>query len=215
MSHTTKEVELCARAPVAFDGNIRKASRWLHSIKAYFTVNTAVYSTDEKKVVTALEPAGPSTRQSANNMSNHEISDSQLEHILDVMGSAWAQSTKEMYGAGLLVFHIFCDTNSIKESKHCPISHTLLLNFLCSCAGMYSGSALANYSAGLRAWHLLHGRDWLIPPRELKEVPDRAATSAPAETKKPKCHPYTPAFLATIHNHLNLNNHWMWLSLHV
>jgi hypothetical protein len=54
MSHVTKEVELCAGAPVTFDGNIRKASRWLHSVKAYFTVNAAVYSTDEKKVVTAL-----------------------------------------------------------------------------------------------------------------------------------------------------------------
>jgi hypothetical protein len=54
MSHVTKEVELRAGAPVAFDGNIRKASRWLHSVKAYFTVNAAVYSTDEKKVVTAL-----------------------------------------------------------------------------------------------------------------------------------------------------------------
>jgi hypothetical protein len=54
MSHTTKEVELCAGAPVAIDSNIRKASRWLHSIKAYFAVNAVVYSTDEKKVVTAL-----------------------------------------------------------------------------------------------------------------------------------------------------------------
>jgi hypothetical protein len=54
MSHATKEVELCAGAPVAFDGNIRKASCWLHSIKGYFTVNAVVYSTDEKKVVTTL-----------------------------------------------------------------------------------------------------------------------------------------------------------------
>jgi hypothetical protein len=54
MSHVTKEVELHAGAPVAFDGNIRKASHWLHSVKAYFTVNAAVYSTNEKRVVTAL-----------------------------------------------------------------------------------------------------------------------------------------------------------------
>jgi hypothetical protein len=54
MSHTTKEVELHAGAPITFDSNIRKASRWLHSIKAYFTINAVVYSTDEKKVVTAL-----------------------------------------------------------------------------------------------------------------------------------------------------------------
>jgi hypothetical protein len=54
MSHTTKEAKLCAGTPVAFDGNIRKASQWLHSVKAYFTVNAVVYSTDEKKVVTTL-----------------------------------------------------------------------------------------------------------------------------------------------------------------
>jgi hypothetical protein len=54
MSHATKEVELHAGAPVAFNGNIRKASCWLHSVKAYFTINAAVYSTNEKKVVTAL-----------------------------------------------------------------------------------------------------------------------------------------------------------------
>jgi hypothetical protein len=54
MSHITKEVELCAGAPIAFDGNIRKASQWLHSVKVYFTVNAAIYSTNEKKVVTAL-----------------------------------------------------------------------------------------------------------------------------------------------------------------
>jgi hypothetical protein len=54
MSHTTKEVKLRAGAPVAFDGNIRNALHWLHSVKAYFTVNATVYSTNEKKVVTAL-----------------------------------------------------------------------------------------------------------------------------------------------------------------
>jgi hypothetical protein len=51
---STHDTELCARAPVAFDGSIKKASRWLHSVKAYFTVNATVYNTDEKKVVTAL-----------------------------------------------------------------------------------------------------------------------------------------------------------------
>lgn len=132
------------------------------------------------------------------------MSDQQLERILDVMGSAWAQSTKETYGAGLLVFHVFCDTNCIEEDKRCPIDRTLLLNFICSCAGSYSGSALNNYAAGLRAWHLLHGRDWLIPPRELKAVLDGAAASAPAESKKAKRHPYTPDSLAAIRNHLDL-----------
>jgi hypothetical protein len=69
-------------------------------------------------------PAGISTRQAvitAEWRANHEISDTQLECILDVIGSSWAQSTKETYGAGLLVFHVFCDTNNVPEDQHCPI----------------------------------------------------------------------------------------------
>ncbi|KAG2030604.1 hypothetical protein BDR03DRAFT_836703, partial [Suillus americanus] len=128
-----------------------------------------------------------------------------LDCILDVIGSAWAQSTKETYGVGLLVFHVFCYINSIEEEKRCPIDSTLLLDFLCSCAGSYSGSALANYVAGLRAWHLLHGRDWWIPPKELKAVLDGAAASAPEYSKKPKHLPFMPIFLAAIHDQLDLN----------
>jgi hypothetical protein len=51
---STCDTKLCAGALVAFDGSIKKASRWLHSVKAYFTVNATVYNTDEKKVVTTL-----------------------------------------------------------------------------------------------------------------------------------------------------------------
>jgi hypothetical protein len=51
---STHDTELHAGAPVAFDGSIKKASQWLHSVKAYFTVNATVYNTDEKKVITAL-----------------------------------------------------------------------------------------------------------------------------------------------------------------
>ncbi|KAG2738674.1 hypothetical protein P692DRAFT_201873794 [Suillus brevipes Sb2] len=129
---------------------------------------------------------------------SHEVSDAQLERILDVIGLAWAQSTKETYGAGLLVFHVFCDTNNVAEENRCPVSRNLLLDFLCSCAGSYSGSALANYAAGLKAWHLLHGRAWQIPPSELKAVLDGATASAPKTSKRPKRLPFTPAILCSI-----------------
>ncbi|KAG1830947.1 hypothetical protein DFJ58DRAFT_671502, partial [Suillus subalutaceus] len=82
----------------------------------------------------------------------------------------------------------------------------LLLDFLCSCTGSYSGSALANYAAGLRAWHLLHGREWLIPPKELKAVLDGATASAPASSKQPKRLPFTPNSLAAIQDQLDLNS---------
>jgi hypothetical protein len=51
---SSRDTKLHAGAPVVFDGSIKKASQWLHSIKAYFAVNATVYNTDKKKVITAL-----------------------------------------------------------------------------------------------------------------------------------------------------------------
>jgi hypothetical protein len=153
-------------------------------------------------------PAGGSTRQTvvlADQTSSHEILDTQLEHILDVIGSSWAQSMNETYGAGLLVFYVFCDTNNITEDKYCPAAHSLLLDFLCSCAGSYSGSSLTNYAAGLRAWHLLHGRSWLIPPNKLKAVLDGAMASAPESSKHLKRLPFMPVYLNSIREQLDLD----------
>ncbi|KAG2074846.1 hypothetical protein BDR04DRAFT_1150658 [Suillus decipiens] len=87
-----------------------------------------------------------------------------------MLGSSWALSTKETYGAGLLVFQVFCDSHKIPEEQRYPISSNLLLTFLSSCAGAYSGSALSNYTAGLKAWHLLHGQPWIINAKELKAI---------------------------------------------
>ena len=101
-------------------------------------------------------PANPSTRP-ADGASSAIMSESMLDWILEVIGASWADSTKELYGTGLLIFHVFCDFNQISESEHCPVSRNLLLTFLSSCTGAYSGSALTNYSARLHAWHLLHG----------------------------------------------------------
>ncbi|KAG1868954.1 hypothetical protein DFJ58DRAFT_621615, partial [Suillus subalutaceus] len=128
-----------------------------------------------------------------------------LDCILNVMGVSWVQSTKETYGAGLLVFHVFCDTNNIAEDQWCPVNPALLLTFLSSCAGSYSGSTLANYAVAIRAWHLLHGRLWLISPSELKSLLDGARAVVPESSKQPKCLPFTPEFLSTIRDHLNLN----------
>jgi hypothetical protein len=112
---------------------------------------------------------------------------------------------KETYGAGLLVFHVYCDLNHIDEDKRCPVSSNLLLQFLSSCAGAYSGSSLANFAAGIKAWHLLHGRPWLVQPDELKATLGGATVLAPSASKRPKRQPFTPEFISTIRNHLNLD----------
>jgi hypothetical protein len=134
------------------------------------------------------------------------ITEARLDRIIQVMGSSWAQSTKETYGAGLLVYHVFCDTHNVAEDKRCPISLDLLLSFISSCAGSYSGSTLGNYVAALKAWHLLHGRTWITQPDELKAMLDGAAALAPSSSKHPKRVPFTPEFIIKIHNQLDLNN---------
>ncbi|KAG2738358.1 hypothetical protein P692DRAFT_201874035 [Suillus brevipes Sb2] len=153
-------------------------------------------------------PSGESPRRSEITGTDNSlsISDTQLDRILEVMGSSWAPSTKETYGAGLLVFHVYCDSFQISEEHRCPISRALLLAFLSSCAGSYSGSALSNYAAGLKAWHLLHGRPWLIPANELKAVLDGATAVAPSSSKREKRIPFTPTIIIHFREHMNLED---------
>jgi hypothetical protein len=51
---STRDVELQAGAPATFNGSIKKATRWLYSIKVYFTINASIYNTKDKKVITTL-----------------------------------------------------------------------------------------------------------------------------------------------------------------
>lgn len=90
------------------------------------------------------------------------VTDSDLDRILVVIAHSHAPSTRETYGSGLLVFHVFCDEQNIPEHQRCPASSVVVLAFIASCAGMYSGKTLENYLYGIRAWHLLHGQEWLV-----------------------------------------------------
>jgi hypothetical protein len=54
---------------------------------------------------------------SSSEIQSPTITDQQLDCILEVIGSSWADSTKETYGAGLLVFHVYCDTHNIPEEQ--------------------------------------------------------------------------------------------------
>ncbi|KIK79964.1 hypothetical protein PAXRUDRAFT_159892, partial [Paxillus rubicundulus Ve08.2h10] len=46
--------------------------------------------------------------------------ESDLNQIKDVITHTWAESTKELYGSGLLIFHVFCDTKSIPDCDCAP-----------------------------------------------------------------------------------------------
>jgi len=128
-------------------------------------------------------PSTPSSRPSGDT-APATVSDNALNRILEVIGASWADSTKVLYGNALLTYHVYCDLNGpIPDRERCPISGTLLLAFLSSCAGGASGSALSNYAAGIKAWHILHGQPWNIPQDELRLTLQGAVRLAPRSSK--------------------------------
>ena len=66
-----------------------------------------------------------------------EITDSDLDRLITVINTSWQPTTRETYGAGLLVYHVFCDLRLIPEDSRCPADSLLMLTFISSCAGSY------------------------------------------------------------------------------
>ncbi|KIK76989.1 hypothetical protein PAXRUDRAFT_168168, partial [Paxillus rubicundulus Ve08.2h10] len=137
---------------------------------------------------------------------SHTISEDMLDHILQVIGALWADNTKAVYGTGLLVYHIYCDLNSIPEPHRCPTSPSLLSAFLSCCARSYSGSAIGNYAVGIRAWHLLHGHPWNVNPNKLKALLEGTWHLVPKSSKRPKHEPFFTKMLNLFLLHMNLQD---------
>ncbi|KAF7348034.1 DNA breaking-rejoining enzyme [Mycena sanguinolenta] len=97
------------------------------------------------------------------------------------MSFAWAPGTLEVYGSGLLIFHVFCDGRGIPER-----------------------STLDNYYYGVRAWHILHNIPWLIEQAAIDALLKAATTLAPQSSKRKKRLPYTVEVLIIILHHLDL-----------
>ncbi|TFK18561.1 hypothetical protein FA15DRAFT_683254 [Coprinopsis marcescibilis] len=63
----------------------------------------------------------------------------------DTLARGYTSNSRQTYGAGLLSYHIWCDMH------RAPASADLMLSFLSSLAGLYSGSTLRSYLAGVKA----------------------------------------------------------------
>lgn len=135
------------------------------------------------------------------------LADTDLDRILEVINVSWAQGTRETYGAGLLVYHVFCDSRNIPDDVRCPASPLLIVTFISSCAGSYSGSALANYVFGVRAWHILHGLPWVMDDAQVKAALTGATNLAPPTSKRPKREPFTVSLIETICTKLDPKDH--------
>ena len=134
-----------------------------------------------------------------------EITEADLDRLISVINTSWQPSTHDSYGTGLLVFHVFCDQRLVPESRRCPADPLLLLTFISSCAGAYSGKTLANYFYAIRAWHILHGAPWIMSDAEVKAALDGAAILAPPSSKKPKRAPMTLVIISSLATRFDLS----------
>ncbi|KAG2343185.1 hypothetical protein BDR05DRAFT_976011 [Suillus weaverae] len=123
------------------------------------------------------------------------ILEEDLQRVLAVMSLAWAPGMRECYGAGLLVFHVFCDERNIPEEQCCPVDTRTMLNFMAGCAGSYLGKTVVNYAYA----------PWKVQHDELKATLDRALQLTPESSKYAKCEPFTIKFILNIRTHLNLS----------
>ncbi|OBZ73015.1 hypothetical protein A0H81_06637 [Grifola frondosa] len=129
------------------------------------------------------------------------LSEADLQRIFDVLTSAWAMSTLEAYGAGLLLFHIVCDQKQIPENERSPASAPLISSFIATLAGSYSAKTLNSYVYGVKAWHILHGLDWRVNKDEIEALLKAAEARAPPSSKRKKRPPVTTNILIALeHN---------------
>lgn len=123
------------------------------------------------------------------------------------MSHAWAPSTAETYGTGLLVWTVFCDMRVIPEELRAPAPPDLLEAFVAVIAGAYSGSAITNFVSGIRAWHILHDLPWLANQMRLEALLKAAETLTPATSRQKKRSPCTIEFLEAIYSRLDFTKH--------
>ena len=118
---------------------------------------------------------------------------------------AWEEDTRVSYGAGLLMWHCFCDAKSIPELGRAPATQALLSAFVAYLASAYSGRTITGYLSRVRAWHILHSLPWDLEDKEMGTMLRAAEKLTPSTSRKKKRRPYTPAFISAIRSQLDLD----------
>ena len=131
-------------------------------------------------------------------------SEAERRWVKETMVHAWEEETRTSYGAGLLMWHCFCDSKGVPEEERAPAQQTLVSAFVAHMATAYSGKTIANYLSGVRAWHLLHSIPWALEKKEMEVMLRAAEKLTPASSKRKKRMPYTPAFISAIRQQLDL-----------
>ncbi|KAJ6494649.1 hypothetical protein C8R47DRAFT_1116663 [Mycena vitilis] len=131
------------------------------------------------------------------------MTEEDLTRINDMLVHTWAPGTRDTYGSGLLVYHVWHDIRGTPEDQRAPASSVVLAAWLSAIAGSYAGGTVANYFYGVRAWHILHGVAWDINQIEIEALLTAAARLSPPKSKKRL--PYTVDIILMILRHLDLS----------
>jgi hypothetical protein len=121
------------------------------------------------------------------------------------MVHAWEEDTRVSYGAGLLMWHCFCNEKRVAEAERALVTQALLSAFVAHLASAYSGKTIAGYLNGVRAWHILHGLPWALERKEMDTMLRAADKLTPNASKKKKRCPYTPSFISAVRGQLDLD----------
>ena len=66
-----------------------------------------------------------------------------------MMLHTWEEDTRVSYGAGLLMWHCFCNEKGTSEEARVPASQPLLSSFVAHMAATYSGKTSSGYLNGV------------------------------------------------------------------
>ncbi|KAF9044670.1 hypothetical protein BDP27DRAFT_1155655, partial [Rhodocollybia butyracea] len=155
----------------------------------------------DRRVLLWTTPFSLRTQADRNIEISHRLQVKMFEGLL----AATTDDTRQAYGAGLLRFNQFCDTEFIPEALRMPASSILLGAFVADHIGTCTGKCIQNWLSGLRLWHLFndaewHGREGWIP--SLK----KAAEKKGAAFKRPPRGPVEQPHMLTLRSHLDLEN---------
>ena len=137
------------------------------------------------------------------NNTNPPLPPTNKECIREVLTEAYSNSTKAMYGTGILVFHVFCDRKGINKTQRAPCEQTPLSNFISTLIGNYLAQAIKNYTYSLQAWHIIHRIPWNVNNAELQTLFTSTAKNQPLKSTKAQRPPCTIEDLVAIHKNLN------------
>jgi hypothetical protein len=133
------------------------------------------------------------------------LSPDDLTRIADVLEHTWAENTRETYGTGLLLFHIFCDKKNLPETQRAPASGLLLSAFTATLTGSYASKSIGNYLYGVRAWHIIHGISWHPNELETQGILKAANALRPASSKRKPRLPFTVDYILALRSQFDLS----------